>query len=208
MTESAAARGTETKQLLDVLRGDLDWITMKALERDRERRYGTPAEMAADLRHYLQDEPIVARPASSAYRVGKFIRRHRIAAVVAGLMTVLAFLASGAGLIAVRQKQEAQYQQHQAEYQATQALQAQSRLLTQAAAQRLKDSDLASAQGIILEVLTNPAFKQIRAPPAIGVFQDIRASDTQLAVLSGHGERVNSARLLAGWHTHRHGVDR
>ncbi|HMD73625.1 MAG TPA: protein kinase [Steroidobacteraceae bacterium] len=193
LTDSAAARGTETKQLLSVLRGDLDWITMKALERDRERRYGTPAEMVSDLRHYLTDEPIVARPASSVYRIGKFIRRHRIAAVVAGLMAVLAILASGAGLIAVRQKHEAQYQEHQAEYQATQALQAQARLLTQAAAQRLKDSDLASAQGIILEVLTNPAFKQIRAPPAIGVFQDIRASDAQLAVLSGHGERVNSA---------------
>jgi WD40 repeat protein/TPR repeat protein len=192
-TEAAAVRGTEARQLVSLLRGDLDWITMKALERDRERRYGAPAEMAADLRHYLLDEPIVARPASSAYRVGKFIRRHRIAAVVAGLMTVLAILASGAGLIAVRKEHEAQYQQQRAEYQAAQALQAQARLLIQAAAQRLKNSDVAAAQGIILEVLTNPAFAQARSPAAISVFQDIRAADLQLAVLSGHGDIVLSA---------------
>jgi eukaryotic-like serine/threonine-protein kinase len=119
---SAAARGTERKQLVGLLRGDLDWITIKALERDRERRYGTPAELAADLRRYLNDEPVVARPASSAYQLGKFIRRHRVAAVVAGLVTLLAIAASGSGLIAVRKAREAQFQ-------AAQALQAQSRLL-------------------------------------------------------------------------------
>src|SRR5271156_5502852 len=77
--ESAAARSTEQKQLMRLLRGDLDWIAMKALERDRERRYGTPAELAAELRRYLNDEPVVARPASFAYQLGKLIRRHRIA---------------------------------------------------------------------------------------------------------------------------------
>ena len=57
-TEAAAARGTETKQLVSTLRGDLDWITMKALERDRERRYGAPAALAADLHRYLSHEPV------------------------------------------------------------------------------------------------------------------------------------------------------
>jgi len=184
-TEAAAVRGTEARQLVSLLRGDLDWITMKALERDRERRYGTPAEMAADLRHYLLDEPIVARPASSAYRIGKFIRRHRIAAVVAAMVVVLAIVASGAALIAVRKE-------HEAQFQAAQALQAQSRLLIQAAAQRFKDADVAGAQGIILEVLTNPAFAALHPPAAYSVFQDIRAGDMQLAVLSGHREYVIS----------------
>ena len=72
------------KQLVSQLRGDLDWITMKALERDRERRYGTPAELAADLRRHLNDEPVLARPASAAYQMRKFVRRHRVAAAVAG----------------------------------------------------------------------------------------------------------------------------
>ena len=183
---TAAARATEPKPLVKALRGDLDWITLKALERDRERRYGTPAELAAELRRYLNDEPVVVRAQNSAYQLGKFIRRHRVAAVVAGMVSALALAASGAGLIAVRK-------QHEAEYQTAQTLQAQSRLLTQAAAQRLKDSDLAGAQGIILEVLRNPAFAQARPPAAISVFQDMRAADAQLAVLSGHGGRVEYA---------------
>jgi hypothetical protein len=82
-TVSAAARGTEPKQLASLLRGDLDWIAMKAVERNRERRYGTPSELAADLRRCLNHEPVVARPASSAYQFGRFIRRHRVAALIA-----------------------------------------------------------------------------------------------------------------------------
>jgi serine/threonine protein kinase len=78
-TEAAAVRGTEPRQLMSLLHGDLDWITMKALERDRERRYGTPSELAADLRRYLNHEAVVARPASAAYRTGKFIKRNKLA---------------------------------------------------------------------------------------------------------------------------------
>ncbi len=185
-TEAAAVRGTEARQLVSQLRGDLDWITMKALERDRERRYGAPSELAADLRRYMNHEPIVARPASVAYQLGKFARRHRLAAIVAAIVTALAIATSGAGLIAVRQN-------HEAKYQAAQALQAQARLLTMAAAQRLKDADISGAQGIILEVLTNPAFTQAYTPAAISVFQDVRAADAQRAVLFGHGAIVYMA---------------
>jgi len=185
-TAAAAKRGTEPKQLAGLLRGDLDWISMKALERDRERRYGTPAELAADLRRYLNDEPVMARPASSAYQLSKFIRRHRLAAGFVATVTILSIVASAAALIAVRQK-------HQAEYQTAQALQAQARLLTQAAAQRLKDLDVAGAQDLILEVLANPAFAQVHTPGAPGVFQDIRAADLQLVMLSGHNAGVDTA---------------
>jgi eukaryotic-like serine/threonine-protein kinase len=183
---SALARGLEPRQLAKLLRGDLDWITMKALERDRDRRYGTPSELAADLRRYLSHEPVMARPASAAYQIRKFIRRRRVAAGFIGMVTVLSAVASGAAVIAF-------HKQHDAEFQATQALQAQSRLLTQAAAQRLKDGDVAGAQGIILEVLTNPRFTAVRTPAANSVFQDIRAADAQLAVLSGHDNLVNTA---------------
>jgi eukaryotic-like serine/threonine-protein kinase len=88
---TAAARCTDRAELVSLLRGDLDWIAMKALERDRERRYGTPAELAADLRRYLNHEAVLARPPSTAYRARKYIRRHRVAASVsAGLMVLLA----------------------------------------------------------------------------------------------------------------------
>jgi non-specific serine/threonine protein kinase/serine/threonine-protein kinase len=87
---TAAARSTERKQLVSLLRGDLDWITMKALERDRARRYGAPSEFAADIRRYLNHEPVEARPASAGYRLRKYTRRHRVAlGVGAGLVMLL-----------------------------------------------------------------------------------------------------------------------
>src|SRR5215467_3802376 len=73
----AAARGTGPGELRAVLKGDLGWIAVKALEKDRDRRYQTPLEMAADIRRYLNNEPIVARPASAAYQLKKYVRRHR-----------------------------------------------------------------------------------------------------------------------------------
>jgi len=79
---TARLRSTEPQELVSVLRGDLDWITMKALEKDRSRRYGTPTELAADLERYLQNQPVLARPASSAYRVRKYVRRNRAAVTV------------------------------------------------------------------------------------------------------------------------------
>jgi len=92
---NAAARGTHPTQLASLLRGDLDWIAMKALERDRARRYGTPSELAADLKRYLNHEPVVARPASALYRLRKYARRHRVAAGVGlGLMILLGAFAA------------------------------------------------------------------------------------------------------------------
>jgi len=88
-TSTAAARGTEPEQLVKLLRGDLDWITMKALEKDRARRYGTPSELAADIRRYLDHEPVVARPASAGYRLRKYARRHRVAVGVAAALVLL-----------------------------------------------------------------------------------------------------------------------
>jgi serine/threonine protein kinase len=87
---SAEARGIQPRQLVGELRGDLDWIAMKALDKDRNRRYGTPSEISADLRRYLNHEPIVARPASTVYRLRKYVRRHRLGvAVGAGLFLLL-----------------------------------------------------------------------------------------------------------------------
>jgi serine/threonine protein kinase/tetratricopeptide (TPR) repeat protein len=90
--EAAEKRGTEPKQLASLLQGDLDWITMKALEKDRIRRYGTPSELAADITHYLRNEPVAARPASPGYRLQKYIRRHR---VVVAAAAALAFVLVG-----------------------------------------------------------------------------------------------------------------
>jgi WD40 repeat protein/serine/threonine protein kinase len=75
---------------------DLDWITAKALERDRERRYQSTAELALDLRRYLQHEPISARPPSYAYQIRKFVRRNRVAATA--LVAVALAISGGVAL--------------------------------------------------------------------------------------------------------------
>ncbi len=104
-TDSAARRGTIPTALMRQLKGDLDWITMKALEKDPARRYGSPADLAADLRRHLDNEPVVARPPSTTYQMAKFVRRHTVAvggaAVVAALLIVFAItMAVQAGRIA------------------------------------------------------------------------------------------------------------
>jgi non-specific serine/threonine protein kinase/serine/threonine-protein kinase len=108
----AEARGTEPRQLSRMLRGDLDWITMKALEKDRSRRYGAPSDLAADIRRYLNHEPVLARPASAAYRSGKFVKRHKFALAVASVFALMVL----AGAVAiVREAQIARMQEARAE---------------------------------------------------------------------------------------------
>ena len=91
-TARAEARGTETGPLVTSLRGDLDWITMKALEKDRERRYGTPSALASDVERYLENRPVEARRASTVYRVRKYVRRHAVGAAVASGALALFFV--------------------------------------------------------------------------------------------------------------------
>jgi eukaryotic-like serine/threonine-protein kinase len=96
MTASPVAqhRQTDVKSLVRQLRGDLDSITLRALEKDRQRRYPTVAAFAADIGRYLDNEPVEARPPSVAYRVGKFTRRHRggVGAAAAVLLVMVAGL--------------------------------------------------------------------------------------------------------------------
>ncbi len=73
----AANRGTEPAKLTRLVRGELDWIVMKALEKDRNRRYETANGLAMDVQHYLRDEPVEACPPSALYRLRKFARRNR-----------------------------------------------------------------------------------------------------------------------------------
>ena len=97
----AANRGTEPAALTQLVRGELDWIVMKALEKDRSRRYETANAFAADVQRYLKDEPVEACPPSALYRFRKFARRHKrglLTAAVVALVVVLTAAGSG-GLI-------------------------------------------------------------------------------------------------------------
>jgi len=97
----AAHRHTEPKRLGTILRGELDWIVMRALEKDRQRRYETANGLAMDVRRYLDGEPVVAAPPSAAYRFKKLIRRHKGAVTGAAVVTaalVLGLVGTGYGL--------------------------------------------------------------------------------------------------------------
>ncbi len=91
----AAQRKTEPAKLSKMFHGDLDWIAMKALEKDRTRRYETANAFAADVLRYLNDEPVEASPPSAAYRLRKFARKHRRPVMV--LAAIMAALVLGIG---------------------------------------------------------------------------------------------------------------
>jgi serine/threonine protein kinase len=89
----AALRQTEPRKLMALLRGELDWVVMKCLEKQRDRRYETANGLARDIQRYLVDEPVEARPPSVGYRLRKFLTRHK-RSVLAAAVVLLALLAS------------------------------------------------------------------------------------------------------------------
>jgi eukaryotic-like serine/threonine-protein kinase len=103
LTTTARLRRIEAPQLIHLLSGDVDWIVMKCLEKDRTRRYAAAGDLAQDVQRYLDGEAVLARPPSSAYRFKKFVRRHRgvFAASAAVALTLTAGIAVS-GWLAVR----------------------------------------------------------------------------------------------------------
>ena len=91
----SAQRQTEPATLTKLLRGELDWIVMKALEKDRNRRYETANDLAQDIQRYLHDEPVEACPPAAWYRFRKFARRNKAVLAAAAAVAVAAFLAVG-----------------------------------------------------------------------------------------------------------------
>ena len=92
----AANRGTEPAKLSKLMKGELDWVLLKALEKDRTRRYETANGLARDIQRYLADEVVEARPPSTGYRLRKFVRRHK-GQVIAASLVLVALLAGIAG---------------------------------------------------------------------------------------------------------------
>ncbi len=91
----AAARRTEPVKLGRLLSGELDWVVMRCLEKDRARRYDTANALARDLERYLHDEPVEAGPPGAGYRLRKLARKHRTALGLAGVFVALLALAAG-----------------------------------------------------------------------------------------------------------------
>jgi WD40 repeat protein/serine/threonine protein kinase len=126
-TTTARRQQSEPARLASLIRGDLDWIVMKALEKDRTRRYDTANDLAMDVQRHLSDEPILARPPSRLYRFQKLVRRNKLAAIAAG--AVAAALVLGLALSTW------QYLEKSSAYQRVLAAEAEQRVLREAAQQ-------------------------------------------------------------------------
>jgi serine/threonine protein kinase/tetratricopeptide (TPR) repeat protein len=111
-TTIAKLRNTASAELSLILRGDLDWIVMRCIEKDRTRRYDTANGLAADIQRYLRNEPVIARPPSTAYLLQKLVRRHRMG-FTAGFL-VAASLVVGT-IVSVRQRSLAEKSRAEAE---------------------------------------------------------------------------------------------
>lgn len=124
----AANRGTEPAKLTKLMRGELDWIVMKALEKDRNRRYETANGFAMDVQRYLADEPVLACPPSAGYRLRKFVRRNKGGlAIAAMVLFFLVLLGSGVGwAVRDRSAREAEEARQRSERQAKMAGQVES----------------------------------------------------------------------------------
>ena len=108
LIEAATRRDAETTQLVSRVRGDLDWIVMKALEKDRSLRYDTANGLAMDVRRYLDNEPVLARPPKRWYLLKKMVRRNRLAVVSAGAIAATLLIGAVTSTLLLVQEREAQ----------------------------------------------------------------------------------------------------
>ena len=115
LTQTALYRHVEPRRLKSLLSGDLDWVVMKALEKDRNRRYETANGLAADVQRYLSNEPVVARPPSRLYRFQKLVRRNRGAFVAIGAVSAALVLGLSTSTLLLLKEREARRRAVEAE---------------------------------------------------------------------------------------------
>ena len=217
--DAAANRNTDHARLVRQLRGDLDWITLKALEKDRTRRYQTANALALDVRRHLNDEPVLAGPPTVGYRMGKFVRRHRVGVAAAALLVVL--LAAFSVVMAIQARRIAQ-ERDRANREAATATQVSEFLMglfnvsdpSEARGNTLTAREiLAKGAGQVEDSLRNQPEVQARLAATIGgVYTNLgmyaearpllqRALDTQRQIL-GHdnAETLRTAHQFANLH--------
>lgn len=146
LTTAAKRRSVETAKLASLIKGDLDWIVMKCLEKDRSRRYDTATGLAADLKRHLENEPVTARPPSTAYKFQKAFRRNKLIFAAAGgvaAVLVLGIIGTTIGFVrSEKQRRAAEAAQQLAQENFNQARGAVSDLLS------VSDDDLYDVPGL------------------------------------------------------------
>ena len=199
----AAERNTEPARLVKLLRGELDWIAMKALEKNRDRRYETASAFADDVQRYLDDEPVEACPPSARYRLGKFARKHRtLLSVATGFvaMLVVGIVGLTVGIIQVnaarRQADRATSKAVKANQETTAALQVSDSMIQVVGRNR---PALGSREKTIL---SNLLHKYKRSLPEQGDTQEERfkAAESQLRLATNFAFIDERDEAAAGYH--------
>jgi eukaryotic-like serine/threonine-protein kinase len=174
-TSVAQVRGTDASKLSLLLRGDLDWVIMRSLEKDRTRRYETPAALAADIERHLASEPVAARPPSNVYRLRKFIRRHRVgffATTAVATALIVGLIASSILLVreqlararAVTAERTAVDLQHQAEVARAEEVKRAARTSLELANRNLSDGRVADGLAYLAYAARKDPLNPILAP--------------------------------------------
>jgi tetratricopeptide (TPR) repeat protein len=162
LTTTANEHRTDAPKLIHLLRGDLDWIAMTCLEKDRNRRYETANGLATEIQRYLNNEPVVACPPSTAYRVKKFVRRNKGPALAAAMvLTALCagIVGTGWGLVRAERARQREAQRADGEREAKRAA-----LAATEAERKAKDTALereAETQAV-LDFVENKVFAAAR----------------------------------------------
>jgi serine/threonine protein kinase/tetratricopeptide (TPR) repeat protein len=207
----STSRKSDLKRLSQLFRGELDWIVMKALEKDRNRRYETASALAADVQHYLHDEPVQACPPSAAYRFRKFARRNRVALTIATVATaavlVIIIGQSASLLLLGRANARTQEQRDLADKNFRRALRAVDDYLTQVSENRLLKSPLPGLQPLRKELLEtalkyyqafveeHPDEPAVRSELARAYFR-VGAIQEEIATKAEAGQAFQSSRDL------------
>jgi serine/threonine protein kinase/tetratricopeptide (TPR) repeat protein len=207
----AALRQTEPRKLAALLRGELDWVVMKCLEKQRDRRYETASGLARDIERYLADEVVEARPPSARYRLKKFLMRNR-GPVVAATIVAFAVIAGAIGVAlqwreAVHQRNRAELARADAEKnsriaqkQRKVALDAVGKMVTTVRGELLKKPDL---QGVLKKVLeiAQSSLDEIALNPLVDVsLNDVTRAAAHDATARMHRDLGDTPAALQEFH--------
>jgi len=189
LTDVAEHRKASPDLLRKLVRGDLDWIVMKSLEKDRARRYETANGLSMDIRRHLEHEPVIARGPSTTYRLQKFLRRHRSQAIAALAMAVVA----GAAVVVLSLWNRDRLQLAQAEGFRHRGILSQAR---EQYARAEREAASETIQPILGSKYVGPEARLLRA----GILVDNRRFDEATAVLkdllNGRAEIAGTAHAL------------
>ncbi|MBK9139746.1 MAG: protein kinase [Verrucomicrobia bacterium] len=191
LTTTAKRRSADAPKLIHLLKGDLDWIVMKCLEKDRTRRYDTANGLAADLKRHLNNEPVVARPPSAAYRLQKAFRRNKLAFTAAAAVSLALLLG-----IAISTWQMLAARQAQREAEAARSREQQQRMAAETA-QRIAEAERQRA-----DTQARWAVESDRHSRCL-----LYASDMNNAQQALKGNNLGKARLLLDRHRPRSGEE-